>query len=143
MPSGSAVLDVVDGRRGTAVRWWLRQRPEPWRARIEIVAIDMSAEFRAAIRDVLPQARIVADLWHVMTRANHMVTQVRRRGSWDLHALKVEKRSGAGAGVPGSGPAGSDAGRLRCPGPAERSDACAPTRDVPAGWLRDLHRVPG
>ncbi len=83
-----AVLDVVDGRRGTAVRWWLRQRPESWRARIEIVAIDMSAEFRAAIRDVLPTARIVADHWHVMTRANHMVTQVRRRRSWDLHARR-------------------------------------------------------
>ena len=77
-----AVLDVVDGRRGTAVRWWLRQRPDTWRARVQIVAIDMSSEFRAAIRDVLPTARITADHWHVMTRANHMVTQVRRRRSW-------------------------------------------------------------
>lgn len=38
-----AVLDVVDGRRGTAVRWWLRQRRESWRAGVQIVAIDMSA----------------------------------------------------------------------------------------------------
>ena len=83
-----AVLDVVDGRRGTAVRWWLRQRPELWRARVQLVAIDMSAEFRAAIRDVLPEASIVADHWHVMTRANYMVTQVRRRRSWDLHARR-------------------------------------------------------
>ena len=42
---------------------------------MQIVAIDMSAEFRAAIRDVLPRARIAADHWHVMTRANQMVTQ--------------------------------------------------------------------
>jgi len=70
------------------VRWWLRQRPESWRAQVEIVAIDMSAEFRAAVRDVLPTAQIVADHWHVMTRANHMVTQVRRRRSWDLHARR-------------------------------------------------------
>ena len=83
-----SVLDVVDGRRGTAVRWWLRQRPELWRARIEIVAIDMSAEFRAAIRDVLPNAAITADHWHVATRSNHMVTQVRRRRSWDLLARR-------------------------------------------------------
>ena len=83
-----AVLDVVDGRRGTAVRWWLRPRPQSWRARVQIVAIDMSAEFRAAIRDVLPTARIAADHWHVATRANHMVTQVRRRRSWDLHARR-------------------------------------------------------
>ena len=83
-----AVLDVVDGRRGSAVRWWLRQRPDAWRAGIDLVAIDMSAEFRAAVRDVLPTARIVADHWHVITRANHMVTQVRRRRSWDLHARR-------------------------------------------------------
>jgi len=79
-----SVLDVVDGRRGTAVRWWLRQRPQAWRDRVQIVAIDMSAEFRAAVREVLPHAGIAADHWHVMTRANHMVTQVRRRRSWDL-----------------------------------------------------------
>ena len=48
----------------------------------------MSVEFRAAIRDVLPEAAIVADHWHAMTRANHMVTQVRRRWSWDLHARR-------------------------------------------------------
>ena len=83
-----AVLDVVDGRRGTAVRWWLRARPESWRARVQIVAIDMSAEFRAAIRDVLPNALIAADHWHVATRGTLMVTQVRRRRSWDLHARR-------------------------------------------------------
>lgn len=82
------VLDVVDGRRGSAVRWWLRARGEQWRAGVQIVAIDMSAEFRAAVREVLPTAAVVADHWHVMTRANHMVTQVRRRRSWDLHARR-------------------------------------------------------
>jgi transposase len=78
------VLDVVDGRRGTAVRWWLRQRPASWRARIELVAIDMSAEFRAAVRDALPHAQVVADHWHVATRANQMITAARRRRSWEL-----------------------------------------------------------
>jgi transposase len=80
-----AVLDVVDGRRGTAVRWWIRQRPDAWRARVELVAIDMSAEFRAAVRDVLPGAAIVADHWHVATRANLMVTAARRRRSWEFN----------------------------------------------------------
>lgn len=80
-----AVLDVAAGRRGLTVRAWVRQRPGPWRERVELVAIDMSGEFRAAVRDVLPGASIVADHWHVMTRANHMITQVRRRRAWDLH----------------------------------------------------------
>ncbi len=83
-----AVLDVVDGRRGRAVRWWLRARPVSWRARLRVVAMDMSSEFRAAVREVLPRVRICADHWHVMTRANHMVTQVRRRRAWDLHGRR-------------------------------------------------------
>lgn len=83
-----AVLDVVDGRRGVAVRWWLAGRPACWRERIGVVAIDMSSEFRAAVRDALPGVPIVADHWHVATRANQMVTAVRRRRSWDLHGRR-------------------------------------------------------
>ncbi len=83
-----AVLDVIDGRRGFAVRWWLNQRPACWRDRLAVVAIDMSAEFRAAVRDALPGVPIVADHWHVATRANQMVTAVRRRRSWDLHGRR-------------------------------------------------------
>ena len=49
-----AILDVIDGPRGQAVKAWLLQRPRWWRHRIKYVAIDMSAEFRAAIRQVLP-----------------------------------------------------------------------------------------
>jgi transposase len=82
------ILDVVDGRRGPVVRWWLRQRPDAWRARVRVVAMDMSAEFRAAVRDVLPGTRITADHFHVMTRANLMVTAVRRRRAWDLHGRR-------------------------------------------------------
>ena len=107
-----AVLNVVDGRRGT-------------RGPLVAAAIDMSAEFRAAIRDVLPTARIMADHWHVMTRANHMVTQVRRRRSLDLHARRgrivdpaaevphpVDLQVGPPVGCPAL-EAGSDPGRRR------------------------------
>ena len=61
-----AILDVVDGPRGKTVKAWLLARPRWWRRRIEYVAIDMSAEFRAAIRTVLPRARISVDNWHVV-----------------------------------------------------------------------------
>lgn len=62
-----AVLDVIDGRRGYAVRWWLARRPACWRGRIQVVAIDMSSEFRAAVRDSLPGVPIVADHRHAAT----------------------------------------------------------------------------
>ncbi len=80
-----ALLDVVDGRRGTTVTAWLAARPRWWRRRVQLVAIDMSSEFRAAVRKALPKARISVDHWHVVRLANEMVTKVRRRRVWELH----------------------------------------------------------
>jgi transposase len=64
-----AILDVVDGRRGTTVTSWLAARPRWWRRRVKLVAIDLSSEFRAAIRRALPKAKISADHWHVIRLA--------------------------------------------------------------------------
>ena len=83
-----AILDVVDGRRGKAVTTWLAARPRWWRRRVQLVAIDLSSEFRAAVRKALPKARISADHWHVVRLANEMVTKVRRRRVWELHARR-------------------------------------------------------
>jgi len=37
------ILDIVDGRRGAAVKIWLKNRPLYWRQRVQYVAIDMSS----------------------------------------------------------------------------------------------------
>lgn len=86
-----AILDVVDGRRGTAVKQWLRARPRWWRRRVDFVAIDMSSEFRAAVRTSLPKAKISVDHWHVVRLANDMVTSVRRRRIWETHGRRGRK----------------------------------------------------
>ncbi|XVX18959.1 ISL3 family transposase [Actinomycetota bacterium] len=83
-----AILDVVDGRRGRTVTTWLGQRPRWWRRRVRLVAIDLSGEFRAAVHKALPKAKISADHWHVVRLANEMVTKVRRRRVWELHARR-------------------------------------------------------
>jgi transposase len=83
-----AILDVVDGRRGATVTTWLGQRPRWWRRRVRLVAIDLSSEFRAAIRTALPKAKISADHWHVIRLANEMVTKVRRRRVWETHGRR-------------------------------------------------------
>lgn len=46
---------------------------------VRLVAIDLSSEFRAAVRTALPKAKISADHWHVIRFANEMVTNVSRR----------------------------------------------------------------
>jgi len=80
-----AVIGVVDGRDSSAVKGWLRSRPRWWRHRVAVVAIDPSAAFRSAVRDLLPKARVSVDHFHLVKVGNDMLTAVRRRASWDRH----------------------------------------------------------
>ncbi len=50
--------------------------------------MDMSSEFRRAVRSALPKALITVDHWHVVARANQMITDIRRRRSHDLHGRR-------------------------------------------------------
>jgi len=82
------VLDVVDGRDSAAVAGWLAAQPRWWRRRVEVVAIDPSAAFRSAVRRWLPKARVSVDHFHLVKLGNDMLTDVRRRVSWDLHGRR-------------------------------------------------------
>jgi transposase len=73
------VLGIVDGRDSAAVGGWLAERSQPWRDRIEVVAIDPSAAFKKAITEQLPNAKISVDPFHLVQLANLMVTRVRQR----------------------------------------------------------------
>lgn len=50
-----------------------------------MVAVDPSAPFAAALRDVLPHATLVVDHWHLHRLANLMLTQVRQRVTQQVH----------------------------------------------------------
>jgi len=76
---GGGLLGLTPGRCGAAVEAWLDQQSEQWKAGIEVVALDPSAPFAAAIRRALPQATIVVDHWHLVRLANQVVTEVRQR----------------------------------------------------------------
>jgi len=73
------LLGLVPGRSGAAVETWLSTQPQAWRDGIQVVALDPSAPFAAAIRRLLPQATIVVDHWHLVRLANQAVTEVRQR----------------------------------------------------------------
>ncbi len=51
-------------------------------AQVEYVIIDMSKQFRSAVEQALPQARIVIDRFHIQRTANEAMDNTRRR----LHA---------------------------------------------------------
>lgn len=73
------VLGVVDGRDNAGVRAWLAARTPSWRERIEVVAIDPSAAFAKAIREMLPRAAVSVDGFHLVMKANDALTAVRQR----------------------------------------------------------------
>jgi transposase len=76
LESGAVVL-VGDGKGADALKpFWKRLRPS--RAKIEAVAMDMSAAYRKAVSTHLPDATIVFDHFHVVKLFNEKLSELRR-----------------------------------------------------------------
>jgi transposase len=73
------LLGQVEGRTADDAAYWLWQAGPPWRDAIEVVAIDMCSIYASAVRRMLPRARLVVDLFHVVQLAVKMTGDVRRR----------------------------------------------------------------
>lgn len=73
------LLGQVEGRTAQAVIDWLDARDHAWRDAVAFVAIDMCTIFKSAVRQVLPQATLVVDHFHLVQLANQTLTEVRRR----------------------------------------------------------------
>ena len=73
------LLDIVRGRSAQAPTRWLLRRPRNWRAGIRWAVLDLSGPYRAAFDAALPDARQVADPFHVVKLANEALDEVRRR----------------------------------------------------------------
>lgn len=85
------VLGIVDGRDSAAVEGWLGERPQAWRDRVTVVAIDPLAAFKKAITDCLPNAQIAVDLFHLVQLGNQCVTRVRQRLAHQRHQRRGRK----------------------------------------------------
>jgi transposase len=68
--SGPArLLDMVEGRSKQVFKQWLADRPKPWQAGIEVVAMDGFTGFKTAAAEELPDAVTVMDPFHVVRLA--------------------------------------------------------------------------
>ena len=68
---------VGDGEGADALKpFWKRLRPSG--AKVEAVAMDMSAAYRGAVWANLPSAKIVFDRFHVMKLFNDKPSDLRR-----------------------------------------------------------------
>lgn len=69
------VMGVVNGHRQGEVAAFLDALPEP--ERVEVVVMDMHEPFRQAVELCLPQAKVVADKFHVLMHVHRALDQVR------------------------------------------------------------------
>jgi transposase len=84
-----AVVFVGDGKGAGALKpFWKRLRPSG--ARIEAVAMDMSAAYRSAVSIHLPKAVIVFDHFHVVKLFNEKLSDLRR--ALDREATEVQHK---------------------------------------------------
>jgi len=79
------LLDMLEGRSKQAFKTWLAARPQAWRDRVEVVAMDGFTGFKTATTEELPDAATVMDPFHVVRLAGDALDQCRRRVQLDLH----------------------------------------------------------
>jgi len=77
------LLDMLEGRSKQAFKQWLADRPQSWRDRIEVVAMDGFTGFKTAAAEELPDAVTVMDPFHVVRLAGDAVDRCRRRVQQD------------------------------------------------------------
>jgi transposase len=76
--SSGQLLAILPDQRQASLRTWLRALPIGVRSRVVGSCIDLKAGYRAVLRDELPEARIVADRFHVIADANRRLDETRR-----------------------------------------------------------------
>jgi len=77
------LLDMLEGRSKQAFKQWLADRPQAWRDRVEVVAMDGFTGFKTAAAEELPDAVAVMDPFHVVRLAGDALDQCRRRVQQD------------------------------------------------------------
>jgi transposase len=73
------LIEVVEGRKAEAVQKAIEGLAEAAKESIKAVSMDLSGPFRLAVETVLPDARIVADRFHVVAWVNEALKAVWKR----------------------------------------------------------------
>ena len=87
----SRLLDMVEGRSKSVFKGWLAERPERWRAGIEVVAMDGFSGFKTAAAEEIPTAVAVMDPFHVVRLAGEALDTCRRRVQNDIFGRRGRK----------------------------------------------------
>lgn len=89
------VLEVFDNRLQETFEQWLAGLSEQQRRAITVVSMDMWTPYRQAVRRKLPQAKIVADRFHVVKQLQHQLNLLRRKVQREADEELVEILKGS------------------------------------------------
>lgn len=73
------VIAVLPSREQAEIKRWFDTLSHEQRKAIRVVSMDMWRPYRLFVKRYLPQARIVADRFHVMKQLNDQLTKARRQ----------------------------------------------------------------
>jgi transposase len=87
------VIDLLPGRDGVALKVWLKEHPS-----VEVITRDRWAAFAQAAAEAAPQAKQVADRWHLLKNLREAVERLLARMSSDVHQALREAPPSAESG---------------------------------------------
>ena len=90
-PAGG-LLGQVQGRTADDAAYWLAGATPAWRDAVQAVCIDLCSIYASAVRRMLPDAVLTADLFHVVQLAVKAVGDVRRRVVRPVRAAQPGRR---------------------------------------------------
>ena len=85
------LLEVVQGRSGAAARGFLASETAEVRAGVGVVALDPWRGYLTPARELLPEATVTVDRFHMVRLANQVVTEVRQRTQQDVMGHRGRK----------------------------------------------------
>jgi transposase len=92
------VIDILPGRDGEELKKWLKDHPG-----VEVIARDRWTAFANAAAEGAPQAKQVADRWHLLKNLREMVERLFAR-----HPEEIRQATEAGVPQPAPVPVGMD-----------------------------------
>ena len=85
------LLEVVQGRSGAAARGFLGSETPEVRAAVGVVALDPWRGYLTPARELLPEATVTVDRFHIVRLANQVVTEVRQRTQQEVMGHRGRK----------------------------------------------------
>ncbi len=112
------VIDLLPGRDGAALKEWLQEHPE-----VEVISRDRWAAYAQAAAEAAPQARQVADRWHLLKNLREAIERLFERRYDDVKNVLAAAATPASAAEPTAAPAAVKAPATEPEPPSPRQQA--------------------